>query len=624
MTRALLAALALAGPTLAAAPPISVAVDLAEAPRRLLHAELTFPAAAGPMTLVYPKWLPGEHAPSGPLTDLTDVTFRAGGKVLPWTRDAEDLHAFTIEVPAGVTEVKASLTLISPPPNVEAFSSGTSTSANLAVLSWNQLMLAPKGAAAAATQYAPSLKLPSGWKWASALTPTTSSAGSVKFNAVSMETLVDSPVLTGAFLEVTSLGNLLGAPVSIAVAAETAAESKLGPIDTAALKRLVAEEAALYGARHFDRYVFLLTASDDVPSFGLEHHQSSDNRLGGQVLVDRELATASLVPLLAHESTHSWNGKFRRPRGLATPDYQTPMHSELLWVYEGLTEYLGHVLAGRSGAWDFATARDSLALTAQRQRDHRGRTWRPLEDTATAAQLLYAARRDWSGLRRSVDFYDEGDLIWLEVDATLREVSKGTKSIDDFVQAFHGAPSSSPMVKPYDLEDVVAALNAVVPYDWKALLASRVKGVTTDAPVQGLEKAGWKLAYTSKQPALLKTAEKENKSIDLSASIGLQLDAEHFAVTDVMPGSAADKAGLAPAMKLVAINSRKITAERLLAAVEQTKSGGALVLLVENAETFKSYPLEYKEGLRYPTLERIAGKPDLLEAIYQAHVKDSH
>jgi predicted metalloprotease with PDZ domain len=601
---------------LAAAPTLSVAVDLTEAPRRLIHAHLTMPAAPGPMTLVYPKWIPGEHGPTGPLADVSGLTFRAGGKALTRRRDPEDLHALTLEVPAGASELSVDLTLISPPPHVDGFSSGSSTTANLAVLSWNQVLLLPKGAAAGAVECAPSLKLPAGWTSASALASAAAKAGQpIAFAKVSAETLVDSPVLAGAYLTVTPLGTLLGAPVSIAVAAETPGEGKLSERDTAALKRLVAEEAALYGARHFDRYVFLLTVSDDVPSFGLEHHQSSDNRLPGQVLVDPELGTADLVPLLAHESTHSWNGKFRRPQGLSTPDYQAPVHSELLWIYEGLTQYLGTVLSSRSRAWDLPTLRDGLALTAERQRQQVGRSWRPLEDTATAAQLLYGARRDWSGLRRSVDFYDEGTLIWLEVEATLRERTGGAKGLDEVVQAFHGGPSTGPQLKPYTLDEVLAALNAVAPFDWKGLLLARVQGLSADAPLQGLEKAGWRLAYTATEPALLKASEKEDKAIDLRSAIGLLLDADTFAVRDVVPGSAADKAGMAPGMKLLAVNQRKVTPERLMTSVEQTKGGAPLTFVADNAETFRTYTLEYKGGLRYPVLEAIPGKADLLEAI---------
>lgn len=596
-----------------AAAPIAVSVDLTQAPRRLISSELTLSVTPGPLTLVYPKWLPGEHAPTGPVTDLT-VSFLAAGKPLAWHRDPEDLFAFSLEVPAGVAELKARLTVLSPPPGNSDAANGATTSANLAMLNWNQVVLAPKGAAATSLSYRPQLKLPAGWKWASALSGV--GQGSITFAPVSLETLVDSPVLAGAHLEVSPLGAIDGANVGIAVAAETGPEARLSAEDLATLVRLVDEEGALYGARHFERYTFLLIASDEVPSNGVEHHQSSDDRLPGQVLVDEDLSHARLVPLLAHEMTHSWNGKFRRPQGLATPDYQQAIHSELLWVYEGLTQYLGHLLTTRSRAWDVATARDNLALLAQRLRNHRGRSWRTLEDTATSAQLLYGARKDWAGLRREVDFYEEGELLWLEVDLTLREKSGGTRCIDDFVHAFHGGPSTGAQVKPYTLDEVVTTLEALVPFDWKTLLLTRVQSFTTDAPMEGLTRAGWKLGFTSKQPELLKVDEKEDKQLDLTASIGVLVDTEKLALVDVMPGSAADQAGLAPAMKLVAVNARKVTPERLTAAVEQTRKGGALVLLVENAETFSSFTLSYKDGLRYPTLERLPGVPDGLEQVY--------
>ncbi len=601
----------------ALAAPISVSVDLTDAPKRLYRAEMTFPVQDGPLTLVYPKWLPGEHGPTGPLVDVSNLYFRVGGKALPWKRNPIDLHAFTVEIPKGASELKVELTLLSPAPDVSAFSSGTSATANIAVLSWNQVLLLPQGVPSAQVQLKPSVRLPSGWKWASALTSMGPPGATVNFQTVSAETLVDSPLLSGAHLNVTALGSFLGAPVSLAVAAETAAEAQIGLEDTAFLKKLIAEEVALYGARHFDRYVFLLTASDALPSFGLEHHQSSDNRLAGQVLVDKDIAKADLVPLLAHESTHSWNGKYRRPAGLATADFTAPMHSELLWIYEGLTQYLGHVLTARSGAWNAATAREHFAATAQKQRLRKGRAWRPLEDTAVSAQLLYGARDDWQTMRRGVDFYDEGDLLWLEVDVIIRQQTAGKKSIDDFVRAFHGGTSGSAEVKPYTLDELVAALNAVAPFDWKNHFAARVQAFTSDAPLVGLEKAGWRLAATDTQPELAKIEEKMNKTIDLRSSIGLMLNAETFAIKDVMAGSAADKAGLAPGMHLVAVNTRKVTVERLLADVALTKKGNPLALLAENTETFRTFTLDYKGGLSWPTLEPIAGKTDLLEAIFR-------
>ncbi len=600
-------------------PALVVKVDLTDAPRRLFKAQLVVPAVPGPMELVYPKWLPGEHGPTGPVTDLVGLHFKAGARELPFEHDPEDMYAVKINVPSGVSEVQVDLQFASPPPESEGFSGGASATANLAVFSWNQVLLFPKGTAAAQLEVKASLQLPAKWKWASAMLETKGAPGVVTFAPVSLEMLVDSPVLTGQFLNVSALGSNHGAPVSIAIAAETSSEAQLKPEQLEMLKRLVNEEAALFGARHFERYVFLLALSDSVAHFGLEHHQSSDNRLPGRTLLDKELGY-SLGSLLAHESVHSWNGKYRRPVGLATPDFQAPMRGELLWIYEGLTQYLGHVLTARCGAWDPQMARDMWALTAENQRNQKGRNWRSVEDTAVAAQMLYPARSDWAALRRRVDFYDEGNLIWLEVDARLREKSKGTKSIDDFVKVFHGGTSGPAVVMPYTLDDVIAALNTVVEFDWKTLLTSRVRAVGGDAPLAGLELAGFRLGYSSKPTESHQAWQHSRKRVDLRSSLGLLVNAESLAVVDVTPQKSADRAKVGPAMKVVGVNGRKATAERLLQAVDDSKTQRP-VLLLENAETLQTATLEYDQGLKYPQLEAIEGKTDLLKEIIKAKTK---
>jgi predicted metalloprotease with PDZ domain len=596
--------------------PMLVEVDLTDAPRRLFRTHLVMAAAPGPMTVVYPKWIPGEHMPSGPVVDVAGLVFHAGGVVLPWKRDDVDMYAVRVEIPAGATELEVNFDLLSPPPGMDGFSAGASATANLALLSWNQLVVYPAGAEPRNLPVVASLKLPAGWTFSTALVPASRPAGDASrttFSPVSLSRLVDSPVLAGAHVKEVPIGTVDGAPHFLTLAAETEGDTELLPPQKAAFEKLVAEANALFGAHHYDSYRFLTTLSDSVAHFGLEHHQSSDDRLAGRSLVDPELFLAAGT-LWSHEYSHSWNGKYRRPAGLATPDYQQPMKDGLLWVYEGLTNYLGTVLGARSGLAPGTTGRDLIALEADDMQQHRGRVWRPLSDTAVEASLLYAARRDWEAWRRGVDFYAEGTLLWLEVDALIRELTKNARSLDDFCKRFHGGKSAGPELKPYTFEDVVTALNDVVAYDWRAHLDKRLFALEHDAPLKGLEMAGWKLAYGPERSALQRAEETRRKHMDLRASIGVVVDPKDGDLIDVVPGSPAYRAGLGPEMHLVAVNGRRFSEAGLRTAVARSTSE-KVELLVENAETFRTYQLEYSAGARYPYLERIVGKPDLLSAI---------
>jgi predicted metalloprotease with PDZ domain len=343
---------------------------------------------------------------------------------------------------------------------------------------------------------------------------------------------------------------------------------------------------------------------------GLEHHQSSDNRVPERMLIDEDMLYG-WAALLPHEFTHSWNGKFRRPASLTTPDYQQPMQGDLLWVYEGLTNYLGFVLAGRSGLLPEEWAHEELALTAAFL-DHRaGRSWRPLADTAVAAQSLYGSPAEWSSLRRSTDFYPEGTLLWLEADVLIRQKSKGARSLDDFCKKFHGAPSGPPAVSTYSLDDVIAALNQVQPYDWRGFFDARVYSVAAHPPLAGIEDGGWKLVYDDKPNKAWAGYEKEDKLILLDTSIGARLK-EDGTFLDVVPGMPAAQAGLAPGMKLVGVNGRKWSSTLLHEAV---KSKEPIELLVENAEFYLTARLKHNAGLGYAHLERVSAKPDLLKEI---------
>ncbi len=597
--------------------PIRLDVDATEVARRMIHARLVVPVAPGPLTLLYPKWIPGEHGPTGPVTDLAGLKISAGNQAIRWHRDEVDMYRIHCEVPAGIKTIEVALDFLGPPSAEAGFAtSSASATPQLAVVTWNQLLVYPKGPPAAEIEYQVNLTLPKGWKLGTALPVQSRSAEQTRFAPVSLETLIDSPVLCGRHFREVKIGPPDAPPHFIEMAADSPQALDFPPPWKKSCDRLVAEAGALFGAYHYDGYRFLLALSDHVAHFGLEHHKSSDNRVAESTLVDDKLRISSMgAYLLPHEFAHSWNGKHRRPQDMVTRDFNQPQRTKLLWVYEGLTCYLHFLLTARSGFWTQEQARDYLAMIAESVRNQRGRIWRPLEDTAVAAQLLFNARGDWAAWRRSVDFYSEGLLIWLEVDTIIRQQTQGRRSFDDFCRRFFGGGNGASAVKPYTLDELVATLNAVAPYDWRSLLTSRVTSIGPEAPLGGINRSGWQLTYADKPPEIHQAFEAARKSIDLTASVGLRMS-QKGSIIDVIPGKAADRAGIAPGTKLVAVNSRRWSPELLRRAVAATTDGKQpLKLLVENGDFFTSHTLDYDGGAKYPRLERITSKADLLGQI---------
>jgi predicted metalloprotease with PDZ domain len=611
-----LAVLMLCLPCFAAGPTVSIAVDATEAPRKIIHAKLRIPAAAGTLTLYYPKWIPGEHAPDGPVIDLAGLKFAAGGKTLTWRRDLKDGWTINVDVPAGQNEVLADLDYLEPATLVGGFSAGSSATDKLLILSWNQVLLYPKGWKSDDITFSASLRIPEGWKYATSLPVSNANGSDLHFGPVSLTTLVDSPVLTGQYMK--SVPLTTGQPsAELDVAADSAAALEPPQEVWDRYRNLVAQAGALFGAQHYQHYHFLYTLSDHVAHFGLEHHESDDSRVGERGLVDeteRKL-DASLLP---HEYVHSWNGKYRRPAGLATPDYQVPMQADLLWVYEGLTEYLGSILTARSGLWTPDQFREYLAGVAADLDHLPGRTWRNLQDTADAAPQLYFTPKTWYSWRRSTDFYDEDTLTWMWADAIIRQQSKGGKSLDDFCKLFHGAPGGAPVVKPYTFEDVVKALNQVAPYDWAGFWTERLTNHGPGAPLTGILETGWKLVYDETPTDYFRSDEREEGQVNEVYTVGLRLR-DDGAVIDTIEGMMAAKAGIGPGMKIVAVNGHRFSADALHDAIKAAKSGSdPIELLVENTDYFKTFKLDYHEGEKYPRLVRDETKPDLMAEILKA------
>jgi predicted metalloprotease with PDZ domain len=602
-----------------ASPVIRVEADVRESARGLQTARLEIPVSPGPMTLLYPKWIPGNHRPSGTITSLADLHISAGGQTVAWSRDPVDMFAFHIEVPAGASTLMVTFSVLGAR-EAEAPTADRRATEQLAAVQWNRLLMYPAGAESDTLDYDATLVLPEGWRHASALPVEREAGNRVEYGTVALTELVDSPVLTGRHFRTFDLG---GTPaVRLHVAADSEAALAIRPVTEQAMRRLVPEARALFGTVHYRKYDFLLSLSDQAGGYGLEHHESSDNWVGERALVDAD-AFRAVASLLPHEYTHSWNGKYRRPAGLATGNFDRPMQAELLWVYEGLTEYLQEVLAARSGIYSASDYHDEWAWAAGEMALHTGREWRPLVDTARGVQTMRGQPQDWLSRRRGVDYYTEGSLLWLEADTRIRTLSRGRRSLDDFCQLFLGGErDTGPVVLSYTFEDVVAALETVQPGNWRAFWEERVQRTRSAAPLEGLEAAGWKLGWGAQPNAVHAAYDAVAKRVDLRHSLGFAVGTEDGLLMDVIPGSAADTAGMAPGAVLIAVNGRKWTKTLLDDALAASvKTTTRIELLVQNDDVFRTLALDYQGGARYPVLERIPGARDLLTEIAKPRAK---
>ena len=597
-------------------PPIRLAVDATQAPQKILHAHLQIPVQPGPLTLFYPEWIPGEHMPDGPIINVAGMKFTAGNQAIPWRRDLVEMFSIHLDVPAGVTSLEADLDFLLSAP-AGGFSAGASATASLDVLSWNQVLLYPQGSPAKDIPFVASLKLPAGWKFGTALPIAKQDGDTIEFTQVPLTTLVDSPVIAGKYFRAIQLTPGQNPPHEIDMAADSSAALAMSPDTELHLHNLIAEAGALFGTRHYRDYHFLLTLSDDVAHFGLEHHESSDDRTSERSLID-ESQRIEFAGLLPHEYVHSWNGKYRRPEGLATPDYQTPMKDDLLWVYEGLTEYLGQVLTARSGLLTEEQWREALAYLVASYTHRPGREWRPLQDTADAAPFLYNSTSDWANWRRGTDFYEEGELLWLDVDTTIRSLTKDKKSINDFCKVFHGGNGGQPELKPYNFDEVVETLNGIAPNDWAGFLRARLNGYSTKTPLEALEGSGWKLVYNEQPNESLANEEALARRADFTFTIGM-IVSDDGTVVDVTHDGTAYDAGVAPGMKIVAVNGEQYSPDKLREAMGNAKTVlNPIQFIVANGAQFKTMSMEYHDGMKFPHIERDGSRPDYLSEILHA------
>jgi len=596
--------------------PIEITADLSDAPRKLFHADMDFPVSPGPVTLISPEWIPGHHMPSGPASAITGVEFTADGKTLEWRRDDVNLYEYHLTIPGGVTTLHAHIDSIVT----------RRVSQRMAALEWEALMLYPAHVPVKDIPIQPSVKVPAGWGIGTALTPMSGgsypvpASGSVtKFAATTVEQLEDSPILTGLYFHEYPLAPTITPKHFLDVAADVPEDANLRPAVLAEVANLVREASALYGCHHYNEYHFLLTLSDVAGGMGLEHGQSSDNGTGEKGFAD-DVHQLPESDLLSHEFTHSWNGKYRRPVGLYQPDFATPMQGALLWVYEGMTQYLGDVLAARSGLKNAQQYKDMLAMTAAEMDYTRGREWRPTEDTAVSASILRGYSPAWENWRRDQDYYLEGELLWLDADTLIRKNTYNKKSLDDFEKIFLGkGGNTGPLIVTYTFDELVQDLNQVVPYDWAKFLHDRVDRINPHADVAGIEQGGYKLVFKdkpTKSERMIQEAEaRRGGGIDCWYSIGLQLGPDGT-IGDVLWNGPADKGGLFPGEKILAVNDKVYSAGALAEAIREAKDSSKPIRVIVQADSFVSTAqIDYHDGERYPALERVDGTPAYLDDI---------
>jgi predicted metalloprotease with PDZ domain len=610
--------------TVRASEVLRIEVDARDLPRKLLHSRIQLSCRPGVLGLWYPKWVPGTHAPCGPVQNVAGLVIEAaGGKVIPWKRDEVEPYRVECVIPAGVDTVTVRLDTICNEPAVLAAGYLSFGNRSVGVINWNTCVMYPEGLSSDQVSVDLRLRLPRDWKFASALRAYGKTINGGKsplvetaFQRVSLTELLDRPLIGGEHLRTIALETGKYPPALFHVVSESASALELSPKVVNLYSRVVQEAGALFELCHYDSFDFLVTCSDELGYLGLEHLRSSLNGVRERDLIDDSKRRGWVANLIPHEYVHSWCGKFRRPAGMCVADFQTPERTKLLWVYEGLTEYLGEVLMVRSGLIDAKEYREMLAATISTLSHREGRRWRPLEDTAVASHLLRGSSANWNELRREQDYYYEGALLWLEVDAIIREKTGGKSSLDDFCRKFFGANESKTDVVPYELSDVVTALRGVVVFDWEGFFKRRVTETQESLPMDVVSRCGYRLGYSREPSGYLKFLQegRANGAISALDSLGVSFAVDGRVLT-VVPGMAGDRAKLAPGMKVIGVNGKTFGRQRLVDALADSVAKRKVELLLIEGDEFRTVVIDYGDGLRYLELVRDSMKPDLLEAI---------
>jgi predicted metalloprotease with PDZ domain len=593
---------------------VGIHVDASDTAQGIFRVHETIPVKPGALTLLYPQWIPGDHSPSGPIAMLAGLKLSAGGKPLMWKRDKYNVFAFHLDVPAGVSSIDAEYQYLSGRTDSEGFD----ITDRMMDMEWSKVALYPAGYYSRGITFAPSMKLPHGWQLGTALETASKSGDTVTFKPVTFNNLVDSPVYAGQYFKRVELNPGGDAPVYLDLVADAPQYLAMTPEQLKVHRALVTQAESLFGSHHYNHYDFLFSLSDQMGGNGTEHHQSSEDGLGSDYFTGWNDA-APERDLLAHEYAHSWNGKFRRPADLWTPNFNVPMGDSLLWVYEGQTQYWGYILTARAGMWSPQQFRDALAMVAANyDRNREGFQWRTLEDTTNDATAAHRSSLPYRSWQMSEDYYSGGQMMWLEVDAKLRALTQDHKSLDDFARAFFGVDNGSYVTKTYTFDDVVAALNGVAPYDWASFLHARVG--TLNPPLEnGIAATGWKLVYTDKESEFEKQynsrSEPSRHLYNFAWSIGLTMNDKNQ-VNDVRWNGPAFKAGVSTGAILVAVNGQDYSSDVLKEAITAAKDSKAPIqLLLKYQGGFRTVSVDYHGGLQYPHLVRVEGTPDYLSEI---------
>jgi len=600
-----------------AQPGIEIAIDASDLPRRLLHSEIRIPVSPGAHYFRYPEWIPGIHAPRGPVQNIAGLRFEsAAGEPLDWERDRLERYRFQCTIPDGVEELVIKLDYITNQPTTNSRGVDCFGNALIGVINLNTCLLYPEGPASDDVQATVRLTLPPGWSQATALPAADVDGENIVFASASLTTVVDSPIIMGEHLRTFDLEGADMPPTFLHLVSESEGAFQLDDELIEAYTHMVTEAGILFGGAPHPQYDFLVTCSDEAPYTGLEHLNSSLNGVGERDLLSDDKLRGWVGYLLPHEYVHSWCGKFRRPAGMATPDFHTPKDTALLWVYEGLTQYLGEVLAVRSGLWEFDHYKQVLANKISRLKNNVGRNWRPLVDTAVDSYHLRGGSESWSRLRRGQDYYNEGALIWMEADAIIQERTREEKSLDDFCRVCFAAPADAPPIKPFDDDEILATLNDIVAYDWPEFFDVRVHEPQASMPLEVVETLGYRLRYANEPSDLIEDREKDYNYVDAYDSLGVSFGSDGNIGGAIVPGMAGDAAGLAPGMKVVGVNGRKFSPERIEDAIADSVTRGAIELLVLQGDVFETIAVDYDEGPKYLELVRNEDQPDRLKAIF--------
>ncbi len=586
------------------APTMTLQVDETQAFRRIAFVHEEIRVQPGPLALAYPRWIPGEHGPTGPIQNLAAIRIHAGEVTLPWTRDPDDINTIKVDVPPNASKITVDFdTLLE-----------NTISDHQLLLAWNTTVLYPRGIDKRELMIEPSILLPPNWKQGSSMPVTNQAGNRVTYAPTSLERLIDSPVLAGQFFRAVPLASKWPAELEFTGDSQSAIDAADDAHAFSIFGKLIDQDQAMFGFRHWQTMHLLVSQSAALPYDGLEHEDSPWDAIGDAGLSKKEDLERFGFPLLAHEQSHSWDGKYRRPGELySKPDYQGPERTTLLWVYEGLNEYIGMLLATRAGFNDAAYMRDYLGRIASDYAHETGRTTTPLVDTAAQDWVLRAIR-GWYALRRGQDYYDEGALMWLHADTLIREQTHDRVTLDDFLRSFFGQRDTGPIVVPYTRADVEASLAAICPYDWHSFFEKYVYQINSAPPMEGLEAAGWRVVYNATPNNKPFYADlPDAPSYFSTASIGIDLQNDGT-ISDVFPGTPAYDAGLGPGMKVVAVDGTAYSPEVLSASISHPR-GGKITLVVRNFDTVETREIAYAGGLRYPHLERIPGTHDYLTEI---------